>query len=251
MALICTAAPATALLTTLDRVKAELSITDTTNDDILFAMLQDASDAIAKECGRPFFGVGTYTETLKGTGSQILSVTCSPLLSIQSIYQDTDLLSPINPTNPNDPNLTDGYYIEDTDAGAIYRPGGWGQTVNLMSWGWEAYSSRYILPGGTATLRYTVNYKAGYLMPQQFGYVPYDPTIGTDPTSDSDPPWLPGAVQRAALITVKSWWFGRMRDVTVASEQTSDQKVTYAPNQVGELPAAALGLLRDYRRVVA
>ena len=262
MALLTLTAPQTILLTTLDRAKAEFGIagTDTSNDEMLLAMLGRVSDAIATECGRPYFGVGTYLETLKGSGSQLLSVNCVPVLGIASILQDTDALFAIDPSNPNDPNLTDGYYVEDARVGAIYRPAGWGQTVALMSWGWEAYSSRYILPGGTSTLRYTITYTAGYRLPIEETLLDpvrgwpalYDPTSGYapyDPVGGIDAPPLPGEIEQAALITLKSWWYERDRDYTVAAAQVDNVRVQFAAPEKTVLPTRALGLLRNHRRI--
>ena len=225
---IITPAP-TNLLTTLGRVCAELSITDSIEMQILTAMIADASSAITRECGRTSFGVQEVSETIKGSGSQLLPLTNAPILSIASIYQDTDLLDPTDPM--------DGYSIEDAEAGAVYRPAGWGQTVAMLSWGWEAYSSRYILPGGTSTLRYTVTYTAGYQLPNDA------PTTGV--------PYLPGDVQQACLVTVKSWWFTRQRDFSVEQVMTGEQRIRYITDasQYWQLPAAAMGLIRDYRRV--
>jgi hypothetical protein len=250
MALVVQTAPTATQLSTLARIKAELGIgaSDASADLVLSDMLTRASSAIAYECGRPFFGVGTYTETLKGTGSQLLAVICVPILSISAIYQDDDLLTPIDPTNPADPALTDGYYVEDAEAGAIYRPGGWGQSLSLMSWGWQAYSSRYILPGGTMTLRYTVTYSAGYVLPGQ-----QPPGAEGDRRPPLPHPTLPGGLEQACIVTVKQWWFRRARDLDGTHVRSADQDITYSAALTAQdaqlLPPAALGMLREYRRV--
>jgi hypothetical protein len=273
MALSVIAAPPSILLTTLQRVKDELGIADTSSDVVLGDMLARASSAIARECGRPFFGVGTFQEQLKGSGSQILGLTCVPILSVTQVLQDTAVIPPwAYGTN-------EGYVIEDAEAGALWRADGWGQSVNLLSWGWEAYGSRYILPGGTQTLRYTITYTAGYLLPVEQSdalAAPvrgldslYDPTAGGNvldtavpptvpnvpplinrPDKAADPPPLPGDLEQACLVTVKSWWFSRQRDMAIGSIKSGSQAVTYIPTENdGALPAVALGLIRDYRRV--
>src|SRR6185437_5434891 len=272
---ILTRAPSN-LLSTLDRVKAELSITDTSSDDVLFDILARASSAITKEClggATRSFGVQTVQETIKGSGSQILSLSLSPVLSVTQVLQDTEVLDPLDPDQ--------GYSIEDAEAGALYRACGWGQTVALLSWGWESYASRYILPGGTQTLRYTVTYTAGYFLPIQEHYLLgdrvtgtgalYDPTAGVvldpaipptvpnvppvlnTPASPADAPPLPGDVEQACLATVKAWWLTRQRDPSITAERTADQQVTYnlAMIEGTALPAGALRLLRDYRKVLA
>lgn len=237
-------APPTNLLTTLCRIKGELGITDESSDDLLFDILTRASMAVTRELGRPFLGLGVYEEWLKGSGSQLLGLRNTPLLGITSILEDG---IPIIQTDPGQ-----GYWIEDAEAGAIYRPCGWGQTVALLSWGWEAYASRYILPGGASTFRYTVTYIAGYLMPDQADYLPYDPTAGANPALIADPPPLPGSIEQACLETIKAWWLTRDRDYTITAAKVDNVQVTFAPSgvQTRSLPTVALGLLRNYRRVV-
>lgn len=260
------AAPAQ-ILTTLDRVKAELGITGTaqdttTNDDILAAIIGRASSVISRYCNRPYgFGRIQVTETIRGSGSQLLGVSQAPLLSVSQILQDTEVLTQVDPTQPTTPNFQDGYYIDDSEAGAIFRAQGWGQTVALMSWGWEAYASRYILPGGTQLQRYSVTYTAGYLLPvEQIDALSapgtgndalYDPTYTAAYPFDQDAPPLPGAVEEACLVTAKEWWFTRQRDYTIAAQQTADQRIQYAPRGESILPILALGLLRDARRPIA
>lgn len=271
---VITRAP-TNLLTTIDHVKAELGSTVTTNDDMLWAMIARASNAITKEClggADKSFGVQTVQETLKGTGSQILGLTLMPVLAVSQVLQDTEVVNPLDPDQ--------GYSIEDGDAGALFRPCGWGQTVNLLSWGWEAYGSRYILPGGTQTLRYTVTYTAGYILPIQQQYALSSPVVGTDflydpsaglvldtavppttlaippilntPWTMADAPPLPGDVEQACLVTVKTWWFSRQRDWTILEQRMGDQMIRYVEDagQYLQLPAPAMGLIRDYRRVI-
>jgi hypothetical protein len=254
--------PATPLLTTLDRVKDELGITDTSSDDVLYETLKRASSAITRECGRPFFGIAQYQETLKGSGSQLLGLSCVPVLAVTQVLQDQEVIAAF------DPSTNEGWAIEDAEAGALFRPEGWGQSVALLSWGWQAYGSRYILPGGTNTLRYTVTYWAGYLLPPQADYLLYDPTAGNtlDPNKPqhtiavppllpaagamADPPPLPGAIEQACLLTVKAWYFQRQRDVSLAEVRVGQRQETYSlPLEDRALPSVALGLLRNYRRV--
>ena len=273
MALSVISAPPSILLTTLQRIKDELGISDTSSDVVLGDMLARASSAIARECGRPFFGVGTYQERVKGSGSQILPLTCVPILSVTQVLQDTEVLSPWSFGS------NEGYSIEDAEAGALRREEGWGQNTNLREWGWEAYGSRYILPGGTQTLRYTVTYTAGYQLPIEVTDAMaapvrglpslYDPTAGgnvldtavpatvpnvppliNSPSTPADAPPLPGDLEQACLVTVKSWWFSRQRDMAVGSFKSGSQAVTWIANENdGALPTVALGLIRDYRRI--
>lgn len=228
--------PATTLLTTLARVKAELGITDISSDDILNELIDEASSAIAKECGWPF-GVATYSETLPGSGSQLLGLGRVPIISVSQVLQDSDPL----PTATVD--AESGYSIEDADAGALYRRVGWGRTSGLLGWGSEAYATGYILPGRGATLRYAVTYTAGYTLPPLLNTI-----LPPDPADPLSPPPLPGAVQRACLTTIRSWWFSLNQDSTVASAQVDNVRIAYRAALLRALPDDALGLLRNYRR---
>jgi hypothetical protein len=102
-------APPSRYLTTLATVQGELGVTDAASSAVLLDILRRASDAIARECGRPFFGAGTYQETIKGSGSQLLSVTCTPLLSVSQVLRDQEVL-PVYQANQN---MDDAYAIED------------------------------------------------------------------------------------------------------------------------------------------
>jgi hypothetical protein len=265
MSLAVLVAPPSRYLTTLERVQGELGITDAASSAVLLDILRRASDAIARECGRPYLGVGTYQETVRGSGSQLLSLSCVPVLAVTQVLRDQEVL-PVYQTNQT---MDDAYAIEDAEAGVLYNPAGWGQTVALMSWGWHAYGSRYILPGGTQTLRYTVTYTAGYLLPYDTAFPASDPTAGltldttVPPTVPTVPPVLntpeaaaaapplPGAVEEACLVTVRAWWLARQRDPSISSEKTGEQSVTYGSGMdTRALPTIALGLLRNVRRVV-
>lgn len=246
MSITVLARPTSTQLTTIATVKAEFGIApeDNTQDGVIARMIDRASSNINEYCNRPLgFGALTVDEARRGTGSQLLGVTYVPILAITQVLQDTELLTQIDPTDPTVPDATDGYYVDDAEAGAIYRAAGWGQTVALMSWGWEAYASRYILPGGTLIQRYRVTYRAGYTLPLTLA-------AGGQP-GPTDPPPLPGAVEQACIETVKTWWFARDRDPdlrTVAVQSQGHMSYNLAPEQTGVLPVAALGLLRNHRR---
>ena len=68
-------------LATLAAVKAELGITDTTNDALLQSYIDQASAMIERLCGR-WFGKATYRETLAGYGRLWLTLTCTPIVQI-------------------------------------------------------------------------------------------------------------------------------------------------------------------------
>jgi len=214
------------LLTTRERAKAELGITTTTDDDIISDMIVRASSAIERECRRKF-GVETVTETLDGTGSRLLGLSRYPIVEVTEVTEDGTVLE------------TTEYSVESAEDGALYRANGWGRTGGLRMWGTEAYSSGYILPG-YQDLRYSVTYRAGYLLPSDV-----NPWIlpGT-------PENLPGAIEQACLETVKAWFSSRDIDPALASVQVGQLRVSYRDQAASgvrdALPAAALGYLRNY-----
>lgn len=215
-------------LTTLDAVHRELGLTTADEDLVLAGMIDRASSAIARECGR-VWGVETVYETLKGTNSQILGLTRAPVIAVTEVLEDS---LPI----------TD-YSVEDAEAGALYRQQGWRAAYGASGYGgWDtaAYASGYILPGGQATQRYIVTYQAGYALP------------------DAATPTLPGAVEQACLETVKTWFAQSDGVVADASAvRVGSLQVQYPGATVSDaaarlgLPSVVLGLLRQYRRVMA
>jgi hypothetical protein len=235
-----------AILTTRETVKRELGLTSTDDDILLSDMIVRASSAIERETRRSF-GVETVTETLDGTGTRLLGLARTPIVEITSITEDETELD------------ADEYSIEDADAGAVYRADGWGRSGGLRMWGTEAYSSGYILPG-YRDLRYSVTYRAGYLLPSDV-----NPWILPE-----TPQNLPGAVEQAAIETVKSWYIASKTAATsaaaggevgaISSVQVGALRVGYGSSSSSSsttssssstttrdsLPASALGLLRNY-----
>lgn len=211
---VVTPATVTAL-TVLARVQAELGLETGTDDDILLDLIDRASSAIARETNR-VFGRETVTETLDGSGSRLLGLSRTPIVSVSAVTEDGTA-------------ITD-YSVEDAAAGALYRADGWGRSSGLRMWGAEAFSSGYILPG-YQDRRYSVTYVAGYLLPAE---------------SDAN---LPGAVEQACIETVKAWYLARDADPGISSVGIGQLKVTYVSGSnvpSGSLPASALGLLRNY-----
>ena len=108
-------------LTTVARAKAELGITDSSQDTLLGLLLDEASDAIATYCAR-VWGRETVTETLPGTGRRLLGLSRTPLITITSLTEDGTALT-----------LNTDYTIEDAARGALAKDGGWWPSI-AMSW---------------------------------------------------------------------------------------------------------------------
>lgn len=231
---------ATTHLTTLDRVKNELGITDTTDDDNIIRWISDASSLIAKECGR-VFGREKVTETLPGSGGVLLGLSRAPLVTIHELYEDSNLL--VEGTD---------FAVEERESSALYKPSGWGKSGGMRAWGVEAFSSGYILPGAAATMRYIVTYSAGWLLPGE-----QNPFVAPGPNDIQN---LPGALEIACLETVKYWY--NEREGAAGGGQPSSIQVgqlrvsgTSGGQDGGNattkgLPQSIFGYLRLYKRIL-
>jgi hypothetical protein len=145
-------------LTTKERVKLELtSISGSGSDSILDALIDAAGGAIHSFCNRrkaPFYRQ-VYSETLAGYGNTTLMLAATPVVSVASVLQDTDV-------------ITD-YTIEDADAGLLNRRYGFMSSAQL----YPGLSGRQTFPSFGAPIpnseepRLTVAYTAGYLLPSQ------------------------------------------------------------------------------------
>jgi hypothetical protein len=123
-------------LTTLERVKAELSIIDSANDTLLRAKIREASSDInARAWADPY---ETLTETFWGvSGEEYLTLSRRPNVTISGVMNDDD---------------TNTYYRIDPGAGILYCLDSSGYR---MSW--------------ACCKSITISYSAGYIMPGQAG----------------------------------------------------------------------------------
>lgn len=172
----------------LPDVKAELGLTDATQDVLLDRYIDEASDIIQK-CIRKVLAKQTYDETVAGYGSNILMLSNTPIVSVTSILI-------------NGSPVTD-YSVEDAYAGLLYRKVGWEWTAAI---GWDIGS--FYRPDSEEPL-FTVRYVAGFVVPEE---------------ASSD---LPLVYQRCAIDTVKDWYLKRSHDPAVLSEKVGDLSVTY------------------------
>lgn len=208
--------PTSTALTTIQAVRPHL--TGEVSDEEIAELIRRASDAIADWCGHPF-GYATYEERVPGYGTQMLTLRRRPVIDVISVLFD------------NVPVID--WELADPEAGLLYRKVGWTWTVQ---WGW-GLSAQPV--AGTEEPRFTVRYRAGYLLPGQ------EAPGGDGP----QPPPLPGSVEEAVLITVTTWHQQRGRDRTVAERRIADTQVRYDRTGPQNLPQAACDLLIRYREV--
>ena len=79
-------------LTTLDTVKSELNITDTSQDARLARMINGWSDRFNHECNR-VLSYQQYTELISGQGKLFLNLAQYPLVSVTSVTLDGTVLT--------------------------------------------------------------------------------------------------------------------------------------------------------------
>ncbi len=282
--------PNTTALTTLRRVKVELglSLTDTSLDELLDALVDEASQAIESYCGRAF-GRAVVTETMPGTGRTRLVLTRTPVASVTSVvYNDSTISS-------------SEYAVEDATAGFLYRDDGWYWTVSQDA---SDLVPRYVpsLP----TNDYAITYTGGYLLPgdnlslatlsiaastdcvkdsasgfplvvagdrvttagwntaannrtmtvvsRTAAKVVVNSTVLVDEASTANPRTvtvrnLPADLERACVETVKAWYLGRTSDPRMTSKSVGDLSLSYSVT-AGEraLPSSVTKILSAYRR---
>ena len=133
-------------LTTLEALKQLLGIdeTDTSQDSVLIQLINRASASIENALGRKLRR-STYTERVKGTGSQYLLVENYPIVAVEEIKQAGEII---------DPGLYD--ITVRGNAGVIYKDDGW-----------TYYGFPHGLTGDavTGSRNITVRYTAGYILP--------------------------------------------------------------------------------------
>jgi len=205
---------ASLLLTTRDAVKTdlEISLSDTSKDSILDALIAAASDEIQREF--QFLCRQTYRETLPGYGSTRLMLSRTPIVSVSSV------------THNSEP-ITD-YVIENKETGFLYRRLGWCWTASL---GWKI--TGYVIPNSEDP-QYQVEYVAGFLAADK---------------PDSD---MPAEIQRSATDTVKEWFLTLKRAADVQSKSVGDLSITYFTGNGAKMavPPRAMSRLEKWRRLV-
>ena len=109
------------LLTSLDNVKADLSISGSSDDTYLNRLIASASQTIAIFCNRTF-GESRVRETVQGTGGRHLMTSLFPITTeFQIKYKDVEVSS-------------DLYYLQSAAAGIYTSFTTWNFTANLFDY---------------------------------------------------------------------------------------------------------------------
>lgn len=154
MALTVSTVAPTRRLTRLEHVKRELELTEETYDALLEALIDQATAALEAYCHRPF-AREVYTETLPGYGDIHLALKRVPVITVASVTFDGQA-------------VTD-YSIAEREQGTLYRRGGWYWTA--QTFGGLGGDGLFLDIGSPLPQReeplYSVEYTAGYLLPEQ------------------------------------------------------------------------------------
>lgn len=204
-------------LTTKEVVKTELSISSTSDDGFIDTLIAQASDMIAKHCGRIFHRV-TVTETLPGTGTPSLLLTHTPVVSITSVTHDGSTVS------------STAYTIEDAECGLLWNDSLWNRHT-LYLWNVERH------PHSDGQRAWSITYRAGYVTPEEVASTAS--TLGART--------LPYDVERACIDTVKSLYNRRAEDSRI-KRQGVDETYENIDNRTA-LPPSAVSALERWRRV--
>lgn len=195
-------------LTTLSALKAELGITDTTQDALLEQLIDQASAMIETYCNR-CFAKQRYRETIPGYGSAYLILTMRPVISIESIKENGTLIS--------------DYSLDSPGSGLVHRRKGWGWDPSI------AWNITWHVIANSEVADYEVEYTAGYVLPGDVNRT------------------LPADIEKACIDIVKNWYLENQQGTNIQSESLGDYSVTYAKPADRTLPQTVLLTLDRWR----
>ena len=205
-------------MTTLTHVKAMLGITTTTDDTLLDALIDQASDLIRKYCGR-IFEQETVTETLPGTGTTRLTLERTPIVSVASVKVNNSAIT------------ASEFTIEDPDAGLLLRHDD-GTPPSPASWALPGRLSDGLslhLRHQSRSNNVEVKYVGGYKMPK-----------------DTKPDF-PRDIEQACVDLVKATYLHRQDDPRIRTQKIGDASETLVTE--AQLPPAAKDILDRWRRI--
>ncbi len=209
-------------LTVLATVKAELNISTTDDDDVMTALIRQASDAIVKYTGREF-ARETVTELLPSFGGTKLMLTRTPVSSVIEVKYDGSTISSTK------------YAIDDAEAGIIFNEAGWTRTTLEAH-----YVERIVLSEGRRD--WSFNYVGGYITPG--GASTTSSTTSSTIYGERD---LPRDIERACIDIVKTYFYRRESDPRIKSQRVGETSETLFDTV--DFPSATKALLDRYCRV--
>lgn len=213
-------------LTTLAAVNAELSLTADGGavDNMIERFINGASERITKWCGREFIRTDSIEEKVKGKGTNVIRLSRRPILAIDSIVISDSTVD------------ADDYFIEDADAGKVYRAAGWPNTAQRAPG-----ISQPLVPGTEDASQIVVTYDGGYITPAQAATAGAWVTAGLFAGQARTLPW---DIEDACIRLVASRWRKRGTDASI--EQASGQNSSHS-FQAEHMPRDVMAMLNPYR----
>lgn len=205
-------------------LKDEIGVSGSSEDTRLERLIESASAQIARYCGVPSFHYeSAREEDHRGYGTPILHVDKVPLLSITSIVYD--------PQDADETVDSDGYLLDSSEEGRIYRAAGWL---------WTAAAGRAIgvhyMPGTEESL-YRVTFAGGYVTRNQ---------VAID--DDLDTMTLPEDLEDACIMLASMRYRWAPRSAGVKSEKMLSWSATYRDD--GGMPPEVAAMIDPWRKAV-
>jgi hypothetical protein len=191
-------------LTTLDAVKAELEITDSSSDSILQRYIHVVSDRFVAACNRNFHYVEDHEEQLSDAASAYLSPS------------DFDNIQSVSKITYDGTEVPAAHYTLQDNGLIVHESGSWEDTRYLIEG-----PLPYISPQQARPL-YVVTYTAGYVTPKQ---------------EDDDPSLtrnLPYDLEEAIIKEVAKLYFQQGRDTTITAMNVLSAQVRFQNTKPGE-----------------
>jgi hypothetical protein len=225
-------------LCSLAQVKRDLSITGSSEDAYLEHLIHVASDEVHRFCNRAFPAAEVEGELLVDNGAIFYTVEHTPLVSIDAIHDDDEVID------------SDHYAVLNAEAGLVRLRYQRGAHRSARRPGIEQ------LPNpGFDDRRTSIDYTGGYVTPVQAADAS-SPFFG-------DPITLPYTIQQAAIEAVASLrsnrGLGQAPTGNITSERIGDAQVIYerspsyvsvSHNAEAALPQHVKSRLKRFRRIV-
>ena len=178
-------------------------------DAYLEALIERASERVARLCNRTLHYVVDGVDAVPGWGDYVLSVPRAPLVSVSSI-----VLKGLAGSADETVDQT-AYAIESAARGELRR-------IDGAPWAWTGpYSGIDPMASGTPLALYEVTYTGGFVTPQQ---------VIDDGTLERN---LPDDLEAAVLEIVKAGYKSTGRDPALASMRNLSASLSYRAADAG------------------
>lgn len=190
-------------LATLDDVKSELGLSDSSADTLLERYILAATGAITAYCNRTFHCESGIAESVAGYGEPFLALSRRPIVALSSIAYDGTAIDSNN------------YSLHDASAGLVHSDSGWAWTAS------EVAGLSYQKVAGTEERKYSVTYTGGYVTAQQA-------QLGEFATRT-----LPYDLEEACIEMACERYHAKGKDNRVVQESMLSYSVQYAQGVIG------------------